>query len=67
MVFQFELMEIDSPNKEGELQRSPNPSPDHLFWQPWRMDEMKAVIQKWQGCKREEGFWNACVSQLSPV
>lgn len=64
MVFQFELMEIDSPHKEGELQESPHRSPEKLLWQPWRMDELKAVIQKWQACKREEGFWNACVLAL---
>ncbi|KAF7974165.1 hypothetical protein HWV62_13287 [Athelia sp. TMB] len=64
MVFQFELMEVDSVSKEGELWarsgvRKEGEGSGRLYWQPWRMGEMKAVVAKWQQCMRKEGFWNA--------
>ncbi|KAH7906284.1 glycoside hydrolase family 13 protein [Hygrophoropsis aurantiaca] len=47
MVFHFELMDLDSPDYSA------------LIHKDWKLTELKAVIQRWQRYKRDEGFWNA--------
>ena len=57
MVFQFQLMHIDAPHSggsDGEIFKH-----IRLVWMEWSMSEMKTVVEKWQACKRDEGFWNA--------
>ncbi|KAF9449623.1 glycoside hydrolase family 13 protein [Macrolepiota fuliginosa MF-IS2] len=51
MVFQFELMDIDSP-MEGP-QRVP------LIKKEWKLEELREITVRWQLYKRDEGFWNA--------
>jgi oligo-1,6-glucosidase len=51
MVFQFELMDLDSP--QGE--HTP------LVRRDWTLSEFKQVIDRWQNFRREDGFWNAYV------
>lgn len=46
-VFQFELMDIDSSNPL-----------EPLLPKPWKLSDLKNVVEKWQTFKREEGFWN---------
>jgi alpha-glucosidase len=59
MVFQFELMDIDSPqNGDSGAEVSQH---DPLNWKEWKLSDMKDVVGRWQTCKRDEGFWNACV------
>ena len=48
-IFQFELMKIDCFNRE------------RLVPQPWKLSDLKNVVEKWQTFKREEGFWNTFV------
>jgi len=56
MVFQFQLMRIDAPHNISDS----NPIKDkHLVWMEWKLSEMKTVVQRWQGYKRDEGYWNA--------
>ncbi|PFH46341.1 glycoside hydrolase family 13 protein [Amanita thiersii Skay4041] len=51
MVFQFELMDVDSP-------------PDvPLRFKKWKLSEMKRIVGKWQTFKKDEGFWNAIYIQ----
>jgi alpha-glucosidase len=50
-VFQFQLMEIDSPF-EGPL-RVP------LIKREWKLQELRDVVVRWQLYKRDESFWNA--------
>lgn len=53
MVFQFELMDIDSPF-EGE-------DAVPLIFKPWKLSQLKDIVRRWQTFKRDEGFWNASV------
>lgn len=53
MVFQFDLMDIDSP-KVGQDFVS-------LRAKSITLAEIRGAIAPWQTFKREEGFWNACV------
>ncbi|KAF8345368.1 glycoside hydrolase family 13 protein [Amanita rubescens] len=46
MLFQFEIMDLDSP-PEVPLKR-----------RQWKLSELKSIIGKWQNFKRDEGFWN---------
>ena len=52
MIFQFELVDVDSPK---------GPDRSSLMPRPWKLTELKSIINKWQTYKRDEGFWNACV------
>ena len=56
MVFQFEVMDIDSGGAEGGAEAV---SP--LTCRDWHVLELKNVVEKWQQYKREEGYWNTCV------
>ena len=47
MVFQFELMDVDSAT-----------SLDPLRWKKWTLPDVKDVIEKWQTFDRDRGFWN---------
>ena len=49
-VFQFELMDIDSSDPLAPL-----------IPKPWKLSDLKNVVEKWQTFKREEGFWNTSV------
>ena len=51
MVFQFELMDIDS---SGQTRDNP------LIPRQWKLTEFKEVINRWQTYLRDEGFWNRC-------
>ena len=53
MVFQFELMEIDSSGKTRENPLQPR---------KWKLTEFKEIVNRWQTFLRDEGFWNAYVS-----
>lgn len=50
MVFQFELVDIDSPK---------GPDRSSLAPRAWKLTEFKTIINKWQAYKRDEGYWNA--------
>ncbi|KAJ7728000.1 glycoside hydrolase family 13 protein [Mycena maculata] len=50
MVFQFELVDLDSPRTE---QRAP------FIHRPWKLSEFREIATRWQKFKRDEGFWNA--------
>ncbi|KXN81390.1 Oligo-1,6-glucosidase [Leucoagaricus sp. SymC.cos] len=50
-VFQFELMDIDSPLEGSD--RVP------LIKKEWKLAELREIIVRWQLYKRDEGFWNA--------
>lgn len=54
MVFHFEIMDIDAP-KQGQG------TVETLRYKPWKLSELREIVNRWQNCKREEGFWNACV------
>ena len=59
MIFQFQLMDIDAPHSGGS-----DAEPfkhNSLVWTEWKLGEMKTVVQRWQGYKRDEGYWNAYV------
>ncbi|KAF8124120.1 glycoside hydrolase family 13 protein [Boletus edulis] len=47
MVFNFELMDLDSPPESPLVKKA------------WRLSELKAVVGRWQTYKRDEGYWNA--------
>jgi oligo-1,6-glucosidase len=49
-IFQFELMDIDASNPL-----------EKLMPKPWKLSDLKNVVEKWQTFKREEGFWNTSV------
>ncbi|THH30754.1 hypothetical protein EUX98_g3425 [Antrodiella citrinella] len=51
MVFQFELIDIDAQG--GMEAESP------ILWKPWRLQDMKDIVTKWQSYSREDGFWNS--------
>jgi len=59
MVFQFELMDIDSLQSDDSGREVSKHDP--LVWKEWKLNEMKTIVGKWQSCKRDEGFWNTCV------
>ncbi|KAF7974157.1 hypothetical protein HWV62_13271 [Athelia sp. TMB] len=59
MVFQFQLMDLDAPHADPTLPTEEVPNHDPLTWQQWDLKEMKTIIGRWQGFKRNEGFWNA--------
>lgn len=50
MVFQFELIDIDAAG--GMEAESP------ILWKPWKLEDMKNIVNKWQSFGREDGFWN---------
>ncbi|KAJ7912379.1 glycoside hydrolase family 13 protein [Mycena leptocephala] len=52
MVFQFELVYLDSPRT---AQRTP------FIHRPWKLSEFKEIVTRWQRFERDAGFWNACV------
>ncbi|KZT25553.1 glycoside hydrolase family 13 protein [Neolentinus lepideus HHB14362 ss-1] len=52
MVFQFELMGIDS-------HIDPYGSDVPLIPKEWKLKNLKEVITRWQTFEREAGFWNA--------
>lgn len=52
-VFQFELMDIDSSDPL-----------EPLTPKPWKLSDLKNVVEKWQTFKRDEGFWNTSVCFL---
>ena len=52
MLFQFEMMDLDSP-PEVPLKR-----------REWKLSELKSIIGKWQNFKRDEGFWNTSVMRV---
>lgn len=47
MVFNFELMDLDSPAESPLVKKA------------WQLSDLKTVVGRWQMYKREEGFWNA--------
>ncbi|KAJ2933230.1 hypothetical protein H1R20_g3817, partial [Candolleomyces eurysporus] len=55
MVFQFELMDIDSP-LEGE-------DVVPLIYKPWKLSDLKNIVRRWQTFKRDEGFWNTVFTE----
>ncbi|KAJ7910140.1 glycoside hydrolase family 13 protein [Mycena leptocephala] len=50
MVFQFELIDLDSPRT---AQRTP------FIHRPWKLSEFKEIVTRWQRFERDAGFWNA--------
>ena len=52
MVFQFELMDVDSSGMTRD-----NP----LVPRQWKLTEFKEIINRWQTFLRDEGFWNRYV------
>ncbi|KAJ7486702.1 glycoside hydrolase family 13 protein [Mycena latifolia] len=50
MVFQFELVDLDSPSTEA---RTP------FTHRPWKLSEFKEIVTRWQCLERPGGFWNA--------
>lgn len=58
MIFQFELMDIDS---SGKTRANP------LQPREWKLSEFKEVINRWQTFLRDDGFWNRYVSDRFPV
>jgi alpha-glucosidase len=52
MAFHFELVDLDSP-RGAERTR--------FIYRPWKLSELKEIVNRWQTFKREEGFWNSCV------
>ena len=57
MVFQFQLMHIDAPPSGGSDTEPFKHKP--LVWREWKLSELKAVVERWQVYKRDEGYWNA--------
>ncbi|KAH8111359.1 glycoside hydrolase family 13 protein [Phellopilus nigrolimitatus] len=54
MVFQFELMDIDSSGPTRD---------DPLEPRKWKLTELKEVVNRWQTHLRNEGFWNSIYIQ----
>lgn len=52
MVFQFELTEVDALREANGAIRT-------LLWRPWKLSEFESIVNKWQGFKRAEGWWNS--------
>lgn len=46
MVFNFELMDIDSPDHSPLVRKA------------WTLAELKDVVTRWQQYKRDEGYWH---------
>jgi len=59
MVFQFQLMHLDAPHSGGSDKEPYKHEP--LVWTEWKLSEMKFIVERWQGFKRDEGYWNAYV------
>ena len=53
MVFQFELMDLDSPSIVPGEDHSP------LIFRQWKLSEFKEIVTRWQQFERDEGYWNA--------
>lgn len=49
MVFQFEIMELDSLGKARD---------DSLRYRKWELKELKEVINRWQTFMKDEEYWN---------
>jgi oligo-1,6-glucosidase len=62
MAFQFELMDLDSPQSDAEGGGDHSP----LNPRAWKVTEFKDIVRRWQVFKRDEGFWNAYVPQFPP-
>ena len=56
-VFQFQLMDLDAPHSEKPETEVSKHEP--LTYRPWKFRELKTVVNRWQTCKRDEGYWNA--------
>ncbi|KAL5504797.1 hypothetical protein ACEPAH_7460 [Sanghuangporus vaninii] len=54
MIFQFELMDVDS---SGTTRDNP------LVPREWKLTEFKEVVSRWQTYLRGEGFWNSVFIQ----
>ncbi|KAJ7131246.1 glycoside hydrolase family 13 protein [Mycena epipterygia] len=50
MVFEFELVDIDSPRTVEHQPFTPR---------PWKLSEFKEIVNRWQTFGRDDGFWNA--------
>jgi alpha-glucosidase len=48
-VFHQHLKQLD------RLQNSSEP----FTWRPWKVQELGALLERWQTLKRDEGFWNS--------
>ncbi|KAF9463173.1 alpha-glucosidase [Collybia nuda] len=48
MVFNFELMDLDSPGLGKEY-----------IYREWKLSGFRDIICQWQSYRRSEGFWNA--------
>ncbi|KZP22101.1 glycoside hydrolase family 13 protein [Athelia psychrophila] len=59
MVFQFQLMDLDAPHPDPAKPKQDEYRHDPLEWQQWELKEMKTIVGRWQGLKRDEGFWNS--------
>ena len=53
MVFNFELMDLDVGSVSGGTE---NLVP--LMHSPWKLAELKRIVNKWQTYMREQGYWN---------
>ena len=51
MVFNFELMDIDIGGTHDD-------SAVPLMYRPWKLADLKRVVDKWQTYMREQGYWN---------
>lgn len=58
MVFQFELVDIDSPRTVEHQPFTPR---------PWKLSEFKEIVNRWQTFGRDDGFWNAFVCKNLPT
>lgn len=53
MVFNFELMYLDVGSVNG--------GPENLvalMHRPWKLNELKKIVTKWQTYMRDQGYWN---------
>ncbi|KLO05750.1 glycoside hydrolase, partial [Schizopora paradoxa] len=50
MMFHFELTDIDAEGRDRANMHKPR---------KWKLSELKEVVGRWQGFKREKGFWNS--------
>lgn len=51
MVFQFELMDVDSVTSSSDF--------DPFKWRKPPVPELGEVVARWQQLKKKEGYWNA--------
>lgn len=56
MVFQFQVMDLDHA-VQGQDQVP-------LIHKEWNLAQLKEIVARWQTFKRDDGFWNACVSRF---